>query len=263
MDDNSDYDRHATYRIGANVLVLPQVRLRASLSSAFNAPAFNQLRPTLFTTGSPDLRPEQSHAREVGVSFGGDRVPFSLGGNYFLQRFSDLIQYIPGSAPDFRGSYANLTGATANGYEAELTTSPTSALSISASYTVVTPRVRAIPPGYQGNDQVGDELIRRPTHSGAATLAYHRRGASIGTAVTYVGKRADIDFAQFPSPRVSLPSYTKWDVSGVAPLARLGTGELVVTARIENLFDKSFEEVLHFPAPGRTVLVGGRATGAF
>src|SRR5437868_2270964 len=54
IDDNSDYERYATYRVGANVGIVGGLRLRGSLSSAFNAPAFNQLRPTLFTVGSPD-----------------------------------------------------------------------------------------------------------------------------------------------------------------------------------------------------------------
>ena len=263
VDDNSDYDRYATYRLGANILVVPNVRVRGSLSSAFNAPAFNQLRPTLFTTGNPNLRPEKSRAAEIGITLGNTTGLFSLSGNYFRQRFSDLIQYVPGGAPDFIGSYANLTGATSNGYEAELTSVPTSAISLSASYTVVTPRVREVPPNYQGSDQVGDELIRRPTHSGRATVSYRLHGASLGSTVTYIGKRADIDFAQFPSPRVSLPAYTRFDLSGEAPLGRLAAGQLLLTARVENVFDRSFEEVLHFPAPGRTILVGGRANGVF
>jgi outer membrane cobalamin receptor len=81
--------------------------------------------------------------------------------------------------------------------------------------------------------------------------------------VSYVGKRADLDFAQFPSPRVSLPAYTKVDVSAEAPVARFRRNELLLTARVENLLDKSYEDVLHFPAPGRTVLVGARANGLF
>jgi outer membrane cobalamin receptor len=81
--------------------------------------------------------------------------------------------------------------------------------------------------------------------------------------VTYVGKRTDTDFAQFPSPRVSLPAYTKYDLSGETPLARLRAVQLVLNARVENVFAKQYEEVLHFPAPRRTILVGGRAIAAF
>jgi outer membrane cobalamin receptor len=38
---------------------------------------------------------------------------------------------------------------------------------------------------------------------------------------------------------------------------------LAMNARIENLFDKRYENVLNFQAPGRTVLIGARATAGF
>ncbi|MFN2571115.1 MAG: TonB-dependent receptor plug domain-containing protein, partial [Gemmatimonadales bacterium] len=127
IDDNSDYRRHGTYRVGGNASVIPGIRLRASLSTAFNAPAFNELRPTLFTVGSPDLKPERSRSAEVGVmtSFAAEILQLSAG--YFAQRFSDLIQYVNGGPPGFKGSFANLTAATSNGYELELHVLPASA----------------------------------------------------------------------------------------------------------------------------------------
>src|SRR5690349_6941503 len=141
VDDNSDYPRFATYRIGGNVEVLPDVRLRASLSSAFNAPAFNELRPTLYTVGSPDLRPEKIHSGELGLtaSIPGDFLRVS--GSYFAQRFADLIQFVNGGPPDFKGSFANLNSATSNGYEIELQVAPNTRVRGNVSYTIVNPRV--------------------------------------------------------------------------------------------------------------------------
>ena len=170
VDDNSDYHRFNTYRIGANAGILPAVRLRASLSTAFNAPAFNQLRPTLYTVGSPDLRPEKIRSAEVGLMTSSWAEPIRLSAMYFTQRFSDLIQYVNGGPPSYKGSYANLTGASSNGYEAELALLPSSNWRGSASYTIVNPRVTEVPPGYQGGDNVGDALIRRPSHSGSVVV---------------------------------------------------------------------------------------------
>src|SRR5437868_5149664 len=68
VDDNSDYRRFTTYRLGGNAVVIPALRLRASLSTAFNAPAFNQLRPTLFTMGNPNLRPEKIRSAEIALA---------------------------------------------------------------------------------------------------------------------------------------------------------------------------------------------------
>ncbi|MDQ3674543.1 MAG: TonB-dependent receptor [Gemmatimonadota bacterium] len=263
LDDNSDYDRFSTYRIGANALVAPGIRVRASLSTAFNAPAFNQLRPTLYTTGSPSLRPERIRSSEVGV-VATIRDAVRVSGGAFNQRFADLIQYVGGEAPSFMGSYANLTSASANGYEGELSINPRGAWRGSASYTVVNPRVVEVAPGYSGSDRPGDALIRRPTRSGSVVAGFTSgRGLSLGGAVSVVGKRPDTDFSQFPSPRVTLPGYTRVDLSVEYPLLRAGRGELTLNARVDNAFDKDYEDVLRFAAPGRSIFVGARATALF
>ncbi len=264
VDDNSDYDRFTTYRVGTNAVVLPGLRLRASLSTAFNAPAFNQLRPTLYTVGSPNLRPERIRSGEVGLvaSFRDDQIRVS--GGYFNQRFAELIQFVSGGPPDFLGSYANLTTASANGYEAEVHIAPDPRWRGSASFTVVTPRVVRIPAGYTGSELPGDALIRRPSHSGSVVGSFTAgSGLSLGASISYVGKRPDLDFAQFPSPRVTLPDYTKFDLSAELPLLSSGRTGLTLNARVENLFDKEYEDVLHFSAPGRILFVGARATAMF
>lgn len=264
LDDNSDYHRFATYRIGANSGILSAVRLRASLSTAFNAPAFNQLRPTLYTVGSPDLRPERTRSAEMGVITSSWAEPIQLSAMYFTQRFSDLIQYVNGSAPSYKGSYANLTGASSNGYEAELALLPSRNWRGSASYTIVNPRVTEVPPGYQGGDNVGDALIRRPSHSGSVVATYSRpAGAGVGVALNFIGKRADTDFAQFPPTRVTLPAYAKLDISSELPIAIRSRAGLTLNARLENALNKRYEDVLHFGAPGRTVLIGARASTLF
>jgi len=109
VDDNSDYRRFATYRLGVNAAVVPALKVRASLSTAFNAPAFNQLRPTLFTVGSPDLRPERSRSAEIGLMTNFHPDIIRLSASYFNQRFSDLIQFVNGGPPNFLGSFADVS----------------------------------------------------------------------------------------------------------------------------------------------------------
>jgi vitamin B12 transporter len=263
VDDNSDYDRFTAYRVGANMAVVPRVRLRASLSTAFNAPAFNQLRPTLYTTGSPDLGPEKIRSGEIGLAANLSES-LRLSGGYFNQRFAELIQYVSGGPLNFMGSYANLTSATSNGYEAEVELKLRSGWRGAASYTVVNPRVEEVPAGYLGSDRAGDALIRRPSHSGNVVAGYDASsGISASASIAFVGKRPDTDFAQFPSPRVTLGSYTKTDLSIEVPVTPPNRGGLSLSARIENLFDKRYEDVLHFAAPGRIVFLGARALAHF
>jgi vitamin B12 transporter len=263
VDDNSDYASYTTYRLGASVPLMSGTRLRGSLSTAFNAPAFNQLRPTLYTVGSPSLLPEHIRRWEVAVEHSLPSGAGRLSASYFNQRFGDLIQYVSGGPPSFKGSYANLAEAESNGYEVELQLTPPGVLSGSASMTVATPRVTRISPAYVGDLTVGQALIRRPTHSGTASLTAAPRVGTLTLAANYVGRRPDVDFAAFPSSTVTLPAYTRVDASAVLDIWRSAKGSsLALTARAENALDKQYETVLHFPAPGRVLLIGARFSGS-
>lgn len=264
LDDNSDYDAFTTYRLGTSIALAGSTRLRASLSTAFNAPAFNQLRPTLYTTGSPDLAPEHTRSFEVGLEQSFANGAVRLAADYFNQRFSDLIQFVSGGPPAFLGSYANLAGAESNGYDVELMVAPATAnFSASASYTQASPRVTRLSPNYEGGLEIGQALLRRASHTAASVLTYQRKGAlALSAAASYTGRRPDLDFSEFPSPTVTLPAYTKVDIAGsVDVLKRQGVTVLALTGRVENAFDKRYEDVLRFAAPGRVILIGARFTG--
>jgi outer membrane cobalamin receptor len=175
-----------------------------------------------------------------------------------------MIQFVSGPPPTFVGSFANLTAATANGYELEVQIVPIAKWRATGSHTVVNPRVAALDPDYQGEERVGDALIRRPSHSGGMSIGYSpRAGANFSVAANYVGARPDVDFAQFPSPRVTLAAYTKIDVAAEYPLSRFSRAGLAVNARVDNLFDHRYEEVLHFATPHRTLFIGARASTMF
>lgn len=263
-DDNSDYSAFNTYRAGASVPLGEASRVRASIGTSFNAPAFNQLRATLYTVASPDLKPERARSWEVGVEQTLVYGVLKLSVTYFNQRFTDLIQFASGEAPDFLGSYANLTEAQSNGYESELTLTPVGPWSATASYTFAEPRVTRVSSDYTGDLKEGDALLRRPKHSGAGSLTWSKpRAGSLSFIGSYVGERPDLDFVAFPNERVTLPAYFKLDVAGHRPLFRSASGRsaLSLTARVENALDRRYEDVLNFAAPRRTWLLGARLEG--
>jgi outer membrane cobalamin receptor len=67
-----------------------------------------------------------------------------------------------------------------------------------------------------------------------------------------------MDFSQFPSPTVTLPSYVRLDLAASVTVLRDRARTVALTARVENALDRRYEDVLHFPAPGRAVLLGVR-----
>lgn len=264
-DDNSDYDAFNAYRLGLGVPFATSSRLRASLSTAFNAPAFNQIRPTLYTSGSPGLKPERSLSWEAG--FDQTLVEGLLSGSatYFNQRFRDMIQYVSGGPPSYVGSFANLTEAQSNGYEIELNFTPAGAFSAVAGYSNSRPRVTKLSKAYGGDLKEGQALLRRPVHSANAGITWAgNRIGSLSAIANYVGERPDLDFVQFPSPVVDLPAYTRLDLAGSRQIFRAGSGNggVSVTFRVDNALNRKYEGVLHFPAPRRTFLLGARYSGS-
>lgn len=264
-DDNSDYDAFNTYRAGVSVPGGQSSRLRASISTSFNAPAFNQIRPTLYTIGSPDLKPERARSWEIGLEQTLVYGILKLSAGYFNQRFRDLIQFVPGGPPNYLGSYANLTEAQSNGYEAELSLTPVGEWSASASYTFAKPKVTEVSSDYGGDLKPGDALLRRPRHSGTASVSWARKNeASLSLMASVIGERPDMDFTQFPSPVVMLPAYAKFDAAGSYSLIRTSSKKSGVdlTVRVDNALNRKYEDVFGFPAPRRTYLIGARIEGA-
>jgi outer membrane cobalamin receptor len=185
--------------------------------------------------------------------------------NYFRQRFFDMIQYVPGGPPTYLGSYANLTEATSNGYETEVTLTPLNEWSGSASFTVAEPRASKVPIDFAGDLHEGDALLRRPKRSGAGSITWARAGAgSFSVMGSYVGERPDVDFNEFPSPRVTLPAYTKLDVAASLEIFKSESrkSSISLTGRVDNALDRKYEDVLHYAAPRRQYLIGARVVGA-
>lgn len=109
----------------------------------------------------------------------------------------------------------------------------------------------------------GERLLRRPTHSGSMQLSGPVAGrGEFAVTARHTGDRVDQDFSTFPAGLVTLPSYTVVDASVELRLSsRRGPWPgLELTGRVENLFNAPYEEVLHFPAPRRTLLLGGELT---
>ncbi len=76
--------------------------------------------------------------------------------------------------------------------------------------------------------------------------------ANVNLNVSYVGSRDDWDFATWPATRADLDSYTLVNVA----LAYDVTERVQLIARVENLFDKKYEEALGYGNLGLGVYAG-------
>jgi len=259
-DDNSQFGTFTTARASIGYQFAAATRLRVAAGNAFKEPAFDEIFATTFTRASPELRPERTRSWEVAVERDllGDRAVLSA--TYFDQRFRDLIQFVPPSSPDDPlSSYENLAAANASGVELEGRFLGPAGFDVAASYTALRTRVTDAGTGAFGTFVRGERLLRRPPSAARLNVGYRLpRRLVLNANVDYVGARDDRDFAT--ETRVRLDPYTRIDLAAEYTLVR-GSGSVpsvVLTGRVDNLTDASYQSAFGFAAPGRLVLVGGR-----
>jgi vitamin B12 transporter len=260
VDDNSAFGTFFTYRAGATYRVA-HTRVRASAGRAFKAPTFcEQFCDAPFVVGDASLRPERSTSWEIGVEQGVAEGRLTLWATYFKQRFTGMIVY-DGSDAAGTPTYRNGAAADAHGVEAGVTSMIGPGIHGSASYTYLLAKATDDAGLASAGFEEGKPLIRRPKHS--VQLSIRARmfdRVTLGGSMTYVGRRDDVDFNQFPGQRVELRGYAVVDLAGELDLLRAaGTRPGVsATIRVENLFNAQYDQVVGFPGRNRGVFGGAR-----
>jgi vitamin B12 transporter len=241
-------------------------RLKASFGTGIKEPSLVQaFSPNSFFLGNPSIDPERAKSFDVGViqEFFNRRGSVEL--TYFDNRFRDLIIFAfdpvtfePIKLADGRlTNFINLERASARGIELITAARPLRPLRLMASYTFLRSRLERA----EGvlNPEVGLPLVRRPRHSGSFEAAWTEENFDITLEGSLVGSRRDLDpvtgvrFDLSGRP-IFNDSYAKLNASGSYRVKR----PLTVFARIENLLNQDYAEVLGFPAYRLNFTVGLR-----
>ena len=227
----------------------------------FKEPSFFDSFATGFVQGNPDLRPERSTSFEGGVEQDLVRGHVTVSVTGFTQRFRDLIQFSAVPLTPTGPNYFNIAAANASGIEAGIALHRLGPAEAGVFYTYLHTDVTdaGFDSGPDATFVEGQRLIRRPDH--ALTLRASVRPISrvqLGTVVSVVGSRDDLQFSNTTTTRVTLPRYATVDLSGRALLLqdRRGMFGVAVQARVENLFDEQYEQVAGYLSRGRTLVVG-------
>jgi len=256
-DDNSEFDNVTTYRATAAWRFADlDSRLHTSYGTGQKSPTFSErfgFFPDQFQ-GNADLKPETSKGFDVGYehSLLDGRVVTDV--TYFRERLEDEIDgfYFDPSLGAFGMFTAvNRDGTSkSKGVEVEVSASIIDGLSSTASYTYTD----ASQPDATGQQQ---REIRRPRHMAALNLNYALLGRTqVNANVTYTGEQTDVFFPPYPAPAetVSLDAYTLVNLTGSIAI----TDSVSLYARVENLFDTTYENVYGFATPGIGGYLGAR-----
>jgi vitamin B12 transporter len=249
LEDNSVFGSKATPRFAASYLLTTSTRLKASAGTGISEPSFLQnFAQDPAYVGNRSLRPERSRSFEAGVEqhFLGSMLVVTE--TVFDNRFRDLIVYAVRPLPQ-PSTWINLEGSRARGLESSARLQIFK-IRVSGAYTFLDTRVTAAASPASAYTGIGQELPKRPRHSGSMSATAMFRRGFIDFETTFVGERQDSDNLGFGIVRN--PRYQKVDLGGsytVRPSVDL-------FARVENVLNHRYEEVLGYTSLRRNALVG-------
>ena len=258
VERNGSYGTHAVPRAALAVRLRDgedATTLRASAGMGIKEPSFlESYGESFFAKGNPDLDPERSTTFDVGIEqrLFGSRLRASV--TAFHHDYRDQIAYTVVDWNTYEGTYVNLARTRARGIEVALEARPESHLHLLGQYTYLDGEILESPSDFDPVYAEGEPLLRRPKHQGSLSAQVSFPRGSAGATLVRVGERADSDFVGLGLTRAE--PYTRLDARLRIRLA--GPVEAFVVA--ENVLDAEDQEVLGYPALGRSVRGGLRLT---
>jgi vitamin B12 transporter len=240
-DVNDRFGSKVTYRLAPVYLIQETgTKLKASLGTGFKAPTLEDLFQSFppFFFANPDLRPESS----LGYDFGFEQALFAstlqFGATYFRNNFKNLID----SSADFT-TLVNVGRAHSDGLESFIAYQPISAYSARLDYTYTE----------AFDDILNTALLRRPKHKVSLRNSWHATSQlSLDATVLYTGTWVDgnRDFTNLEP--LNAPAFTTVNIAGNYDVNQY----LAVYARINNLFDRRYQDPIGFLQPSIGAFAG-------
>ncbi|MFS8035943.1 TonB-dependent receptor plug domain-containing protein [Xanthobacter sp. AM11] len=243
-DSDDTFGDHTTFRL-APALLFPETgtRLKASYGTGFKAPSLYQLYAPYY--GNANLKPEESTGWDAGFEqkIFGERVLFGV--TYFHNDITNLISYDPVTYQN-----VNISSATTQGVEAFVAVAVTDRLDVRVDYTY-TDVVGYTPPGQPFGaacvpiDATSCYPLRRPNNKVSLTVGWRPTDAfDLSASLVYASSWWDI--VRLSSNYIDQPGYTAVNVAANYRF----NANTTVFARIDNLFDQSYQNPNGFLAPG-------------
>ena len=209
-------------------------KLKTTVGTGFKAPSLFYLYDPVY--GNSELDPEQSFGWDAGVEQFFWSAEFSIGANYFYNKFSDMF----GLDSNFKT--ININKAETNGVEVFAKADLLEGLIIKANYTYLDARDKS-----EDTPDYNQKLIRRPENKAGLYVSYTWNNiANMNIDIMYVGKRDELDFATYPASRIVMPYYFLINLAAYYDLFSF----LRLQGRIENLLDKQYEEIYGYGTSG-------------
>jgi len=254
IDDNQDFGTHFTPAVSL-AYIIPRLgtKLKGGIHDGFRAPNFNELFYPNF--GNPNLDAELSSEWDIGFEQSVWDQFFSIEAVYFDRRVKGLIEGVVIDSDNFIFQAQNKGRVDVRGVEVIPVVRPLPDLTLSGSFMFL---------DFTTND---DELLRRPSERGTLQANYVRRNLwwsddrlDLYLGLRVVGGRDDIDPASGTTRTNSMFAITNIAASYSFPATFGPLSQVTIYGKINNLFDRHYQEVLGFQSPPLNYLIGVRMT---
>jgi len=244
-DDNEKFGGEFTHRVTA-AYNLPDnfdlggvdTKLRASYGEGAEAPGLRQLLGSSATyEGNPDLKPESSWMMDFGID---QQLTNGLAGwsvTYFDGVADDGIFSIYNPVSGKYSPQNVESPVDMSGVELDARVSPASWIDLRGAYTYLDVSQRS----------VGTQLFGRPKHEASAAVTIR---PITSLALTVDGYWRDHFFSDYPST-YEMPGYSIFNISAVWDISE----RMTLSAKVQNVADKFYEEKLGDATYGRTAQV--------
>jgi len=237
-DDYDTVGSKTTYKVGAAYIMKEiDATFRTSYATGFRVPTLNDLFYPFY--GNPNLKPEESKSFEVGIAKSFFQKKLQLALSYFSTDYTNLIEADP-----LTFTAVNIASASVKGVEATASYQVTDAVSLKTGYTYLDAK----------DEDTGLPLILRPQNKFVFSVGYAASSISLLADYIYVGSRYNSSSDAATGNKMA--PYSLVNLSGTYKVSKV----ISLFARIENLFNAHYEEVVSYGTKGTSVSGGIRAT---
>ena len=237
-DDFSAYDSKLTGKIGAKYLFSNSFNVYANYSTGYKAPNMMDMI-NIWGASNFDLKPENVKSFNIGAEFYGINI------NLFQNKIQDMIAWESAPWPSL-GKNVNIDGtSTLKGVELSYKKELFDKLLLGVNYTYISAK-----------DANGEKLIRRPKFQVGVNASYSAtKKLVINADGTYIGSRADNDFATWPATEVETGKYFVANANIHYQIDKTWSTYF----KVNNLLDKEYQSVYGYATAKRSFYLGVKA----
>ncbi len=252
-----DRESHLSPSVSASVRLPQGFRLRTSAKEVFRMPTVTEMY--YWHLGSQALRPEATRQINAGVTWtSGDAllrkadVEASVSLDLYINNVSDKIVAMPFNM--FVWQFVNLETVHGKGMDflGNVTwhVHPQHSLLLTANYSL-----QSIDNCPANKDYANLQIAYVPLHSGSGSVAWENPWVNASASVTFASETWTTN-EHHRGTRIG--GYAEWGASVYRTLRlpslgkTAGSGKTTVTLTVQNLFDRHYCIVAHYPMPGRS-----------